>query len=407
MRNSRQLSGAWAETVKKSPSLRAVRCRRFFKRLLPAVTLFGFAWGTLLRAQDASPRWLEVVLPNDSPVLFVSSSWGRSEARVRGMSMALDLHSSLLLRNTGTKTIAALTLRVEAQDLTPSGRGSVTVPSLSVRPGEIFPVRIDMELLRPFNSPAAKGAMVQVALDCALFSDLTAYGPDRLGSRRMLTVYEMQARRDRTYLAKLVQSGRWSEIREELDFGLKDLNPRQFGLELLRDPRSSSSGRSMSIQPVSFPNAPVTALSGAARVTGNEIRAPEIEIRNGSKKLVRNLDMGWIIRDEQGRDYVAGSTPAAVQLAPVQAESVREPATLRFSRPQGQPMLIQGLMAFVNDVEFGDGTVWIPSRSDIQAATENVSLRRALATSPEQQRLADIFRKRGMNGLVEELKRFD
>jgi hypothetical protein len=321
--------------------------------------------------------------------------------------MALDLHSSLLLRNTGTKTISGLTLRVEAQDLTPSGRGSVTIPSLSVRPGEVFPVRIDMELLRPFNSPAAKGTMVQVALDCALFSDLTAYGPDRLGSRRMLAVYEMQARRDRAYLAKLIQSGRWAEIREELNFGLEELTPQQFGLELLHDARSAASERAISIHPVSFPNAPVTALNGAANVNGNEVHAPQIEVRNGSKKIVRTLDMGWIVRDEHGRDYVAGSTPSAVQLAPVQAENVRESATLRFSRPRGQPMLIEGLMAFVSDVEFGDGSVWIPSRSDIQAATDDIYLRRAIATSPEQQRLSDIYRKRGINGLVEELKRFD
>jgi hypothetical protein len=218
-------------------------------------------------------------------------------------------------------------------------------------------------------------------------------------------VYELQARRDRAYLAKLIQNGRWTDIREELNFGLEDFSPQQFGLELLKEPSPASHERSMSISPVLFPSSPVTALGGAARVTGNEVRTPHIEVRNGSRKTVQSLDMGWIVRDERGRDFVAGSTPAAVRLAPVQADRVSESATLRFSGPKGQPMLIEGLMAFVNDVEFGDGSVWIPTRLDIEAATSDPGLRRALATSPEQQRLADVYRRRGISGLIDELRR--
>ncbi len=257
---------------------------------------------------------------------------------------------------------------------------------------------------------------MKVSLDCALFSDLTSYGPDKLGSRRSLMVYELEARRDRTYLAKLLGAGRMSDIREELNFGLDDFSPQQFGLELLRDPRPAMNAgrptdrptdRPMSINSVSFASSPVQTLGGDARVAGNEVRAPQIEVKNGSQKTVRSLDMGWIIRDERGRQFVAGSTPASIELAPVQAERVSESATLRFSRPKGQPMLIAALMAFVNDVEFGDGTMWIPTRRDIYLATTDPLLRRALATSPEQQRLADIYRKKGINGLSEELKRLN
>jgi hypothetical protein len=376
-------------------------CRALLSVLVLLVSLTCAAQA----AEDGQARWLDVEFPQDSPVLLVSFSLGPTSARVRGMSMALDIHASLVLRNTGTKTISGLTLRVEAQDLTPSGRGSVTLPSLDVRPGGVFPARIDMQLLRPFNSPKASGSMVQVALDCALFSDLTAYGPDRLGSRRALMVYELQARRDRAYLARLVQSGRWTDIREELNFGLEDFTPPQFGIELLRDSRTSSNERPVAISPVSFPSSPVKTLGGAARVTANEVRSPQIQVRNGSRKTVRSLDMGWIVRDEQGRDFVAGSTPASVQLAPVQSDEVRESATLRFSRAKGQPMLIEQLMAFVNDVEFADGSVWIPSRTDIEAAISDPVLRRALSASPEQERLADIYRKHGISGLIEELRK--
>jgi hypothetical protein len=374
--------------------------------------LLALAGSLAAFAQDSGPRWLDVEFPRDSPVLPESFSLGSTSARVRGMSMALDVHSSLVLRNTGTKTISGLTLRVQAQDLTPSGQGSVTVPSLRVRPGDAVPVRIDMELLRPFNAPKANGPMVKVSLDCALFTDLSSYGPDKLGSRRSLMVYELEARRDRIYLAKLMSAGRMSDIREELNFGLDDFSPQQFGLELLRGPHSAITAgrptdRPMSINPVSFASSPVQTLGGDARVAGNEVRAPQIEVKNGSQKTVRSLDMGWIIRDERGRQFVAGSTPASIELAPVQAERVSESATLRFSRPKGQPMLIAALMAFVNDVEFGDGSMWIPTRRDIYLATTDPLLRRALATSPEQQRLADIYRKKGINGLAEELKRLN
>jgi hypothetical protein len=359
-------------------------------------------------AQDSGGRWLDVEFPRDSPVLVVSFGLGPTTARVHGMSMALDLHASLMLRNVGTRPISGLTLSVEAQDLTPSGKGSVTVPSLDAQPGELFPVRIDMELLRPFNSGKSDGAMVQVSLDCALFTDLSAYGPDKLGSRRALMVYEMQGRRDRRYFANLLQTRRLAELREELNFGLQDLNPQQLGLELLREPIKSQihteRDEQVAVGSVSFPSAPVKALGGEARIVGNEVRAPQLEIKNTSQKTVRSIDMGWIVRDERGRDFVAGSIPAALELNPVETRSLTEFGTLRFSHPAGQRMTIQALMAFVNDVEFADGKLWIPTRVDIEQSTIDPALRRALATSPEQQRLAEIYRRKGISGLAEALK---
>ena len=68
-------------------------------------------------------------------------------------------------------------------------------------------------------------------------------------------------------------------------------------------------------------------------------------------------------------------------------------------------MQIGAVMAFVDSVEFADGKVWIPTRLDITEATNEVGLRRALAASPEQQRLAEIYRRKGINALAAELKR--
>jgi len=362
-------------------------------------------------AADNEGRWLAVEFPHDSPVLPVSYNLlGPTNPRVQGTSLAIDVHLSLLLRNTGVKPVSGITLSVEAQSLGPSGKGSVTVPSLHIEPGEVFPVRVDMQLLRPFNAAVGQPgvAMVRVSLDCALFADLTAYGPDKLGSRRGLIVYELEARRDRRYLAELVESGKFTQVREELNFGLQDLSPPQLGLELVHQPRiGGASEHPFTVGAVAFRSAPVQPIGGNAQVSRNEVRAPRVEVKNTSQKPIRNIDMGWIVRDERGRDFVAGSVPTSLELAPVQTAKMTEPGTLRFSRPGGQPMVIDALMAFVNDVEFSDGKLWIPTRADIDEATNDPILRRSLADSPEHQRLADIYRRKGMTGLVDELQRLN
>jgi hypothetical protein len=382
-----------------------------FQRLAVAVLLLA-VWLPVASAaggdsaDGSNGGWLAVQFPPDSPVLPISFNLGPTTAHVRGMSMALDLDASIVLRNVSSKPISGVTLRVEAQDLTPAGRGSVTMPSLYVLPGQEFPVRIHMELLRPFNVPKSDSAIVQVALDCALFNDLTAYGPDKLHSRRSLMVFEMQARRDRRYLAKLLENGQTAQVREELDFGIRDMNPQQLGLELVQGPRAAlRREQPVTVSPVSFASSPVQAMRGAAQVSGNEVRIPRVEVRNISRKSVRSIDMGWIVRDEQGKDFLAGSLPATMALGPVQTTSLNEPGTLRFSRSTGQPMTIDALMTFVSDVEFTDGKLWIPSRDDIYRATSDPILRRELAASPEHQRLVEIYRRKGMTGLMEELKR--
>jgi hypothetical protein len=369
-----------------------------------AVLLALLPWAA--RAADDRGKWLAVQFPRDSPVLPVSFNMGPTTATMRGASMVLDLHAALVLRNIGDKPICGLTLRVEAQDLSPYGKGSVIKPSLFVLPGEEFPVKVDMQLRRPIAAAKSESAIVQVTVDCALFSDLKAYGPDKLNSKHALMVYEMQARRDRQYLARLLDSGRLPELREELNFGIQDFIPRQLGLELLRGPRSTAlREQALAVSPVAFPKAPVQPLSGAAQVAGNEVRAPRVEVRNTSKMKVSSVAMGWIVRDERGTDFVAGAVTAPMKIGPVQTTSITEPGTLRFSLPTGQPMVIEGLMTFVNDVEFADGSLWIPSRADIEAATQDLALRRELATSPEEQRLAKIYRRDGTSGLKKELKR--
>ena len=60
------------------------------------------------------------------------------------------------------------------------------------------------------------------------------------------------------------------------------------------------------------------------------------------------------------------------------------------------------MTGFISQVEFTDGKVWVPSRQDLVDA----ALLKVLAPSPEEQRLADLYRKKGLTALVEELKKF-
>lgn len=358
--------------------------------------------------QGQGNSWLTVEFPKDSPVLIVSSGLGSTTAHIQGASIALEIRTSLLLRNTGKKAIHGLTLRVDAGNFHPAAQGSVTMPSLDAQPGDTFPVRIDMELVRPFNVQRSEAPLVQVSLDCALFDDLTAYGPDKLGSKRALMVYELESRRDRHYLANLLNTGRVGELRRELDFGLGGSNLPQLAMELLRAPdRSNEAGHQhpMAVDVVAFSDSPIEAKGGTARVVGNDLEAPMVRVTNRSQRPVRSIEMGWIVRDENGRDFMAGSLPKKIVLNPVESAQMTEAGDVRFLRPGGRPLDIENLLAFVNSVEYGDGSLWIPSRADIDQATGDPVLRHALAASPEQQRLENLYRRHGMNALRIDLER--
>jgi hypothetical protein len=60
------------------------------------------------------------------------------------------------------------------------------------------------------------------------------------------------------------------------------------------------------------------------------------------------------------------------------------------------------MTGFVSSVEFADGTLWIPTRGDLGSP----QLQRVVAPSDEEQRLAQIYRKKGMKALVAELNKF-
>ncbi len=149
----------------------------------------------------------KIDFPHDAPVSLAGDEWGGSAATVRGGAYAIDVRVALSLRNASPRRIRGITLTVLAQEATPGGKGSISVPSLDVAPGETFSVRGDLHLLRPIGAGASP--MVEVSLDGVLFDDLNFYGPDKLHSRRTMMVWELEARRDRQFFKALLdQSGR-------------------------------------------------------------------------------------------------------------------------------------------------------------------------------------------------------
>lgn len=358
-------------------------------------------------------RSIKINLPSDSPLSLLTADMGESRASARGGAIVLDLHLAIRLRNSSYRRVRGVTFLVLAQEVTPGGKASVTVPSLDVRPGDAFPMRIDLRLLRPLQASA--GPLVEVSLDGVLFHDLSFYGPNRLNSRRSMTVWETEAQRDRTHFRSVLAAlGPEGLRREMLDSLARQASRPRLDVQVARNGRSvSSAASSVNSGPehlaefafLKFPDAPVQPVDGWAEIAGNEARAPRIHVVNRSSRPVRYVEIGWIVRDRQGREFLAASVPASdrdMLLPPGRTGRVLQDTALRFSQPAGEPLIIDGMTGFVSQVEYDNGTVWIPNRASLQ----NALLLRLLAPSPEEQRLTDLYRKKGLPALIEELKTF-
>jgi hypothetical protein len=330
------------------------------------------------------------------------SDWDQSKATARGGALQVDLHATLHLKNVSTRRIRGLSVLVLAQEVTPGGKASVTAPSLDVEPGAAFPLKLDLRLMRPLTAPG--GALVEVALDGVLFEDLGFFGPNRLNSRRTLTAWEMEARRDRRYLASLLDSGP-EALRGELLATLSRLSAQpRLEIQAARSGRSTASPGAEQLLEFAFvamPEAPVELLGGFARVAANQASVPRFDLRNRSPRPVRHVEVGWTVRDAAGREYSAGSLPADLALGPGERRELVKDTVVQFSRPGAGPVAITGLRAFVSAVEFGDGQVWAPSR----AALADPRLAAALPPSPELQRLAELYRRKGLAAVQAELQR--
>jgi hypothetical protein len=364
-----------------------------------------------LAAQDTTldpANSVKVDLPPDSPLDLISKDLGDSRATSRGGAIVLDLHMGLTLRNSGSKHIRGVTLLVTAQEFAPGGKGSVARPSIDVAPGQTFTLPVDIRLVRPVQQTA--GPLVHVQLDGVLFDDLTFFGPNKLNSQRALTFWEVEAQRDRTYFKQALQARGESALGEEMRKSLaRQADRTQLDVSLTRNGRAVGAAVPATDHVAQFaflnlPNAPVQPVEGWAAISGNEARSPQIEVVNNSGKAVRYVEIGWLVKDKQGQEYLAGSVPASestLLLPSGHRTRLLQDTALKFSRT-GHPIEIEGMTGYVSEVEFADGHVWVPSRRDLDSSP----LLRVTAPSPEEQRLADVYSKKGLAALVADLSRY-
>src|SRR5579863_2398079 len=382
-------------------------CNKNGAAVLALACAFALALSAQETALDPSSS-VKIDLPADAPLNLISTTMGDSRATSRGGAIVLDLHMGLTLRNSGARHIRGVTLLITAQEFAPGGNGSVARPSIDVPPGENFTLPVDIRLVRPVRETA--GPLVRVQLDGVLFDDLSFFGPNKLNSQRALTFWEVEAQRDRAYFKQALQARGENGLRQEMLTSLaKQADRPQLDVSLTRNGRAVGSAVPATDHVAQFaflhlPSAPVQPLEGWAAISGNEARSPEIEIVNNSGKPVRYVEIGWLVKDKQGREYLAGSVPASestMVLPSGQRTRLQQDTALKFSRA-GRPIEIDGMTAYVSQVEFADGHVWVPSRRDLDSSP----LLRVTAPSTEEQRLADIYAKKGLGALVAELNRY-
>jgi hypothetical protein len=369
------------------------------------------ALASVVYAQDTPldpSNSVKIDLPADAPLNLISMAMGDSRATSRGGAIVLDLHMGLTLRNSGVKHIRGVTLLITAQEFAPGGKGSVARPSIDVPPGENFTLPVDIRLVRPVRD--SSGPLVRVQLDGVLFDDLSFFGPNKLSSRRALTFWEVEAQRDRTYFKQALQARGENGLKQEIVASIaRQADRSQLDVSLTRNGRATGAAVAASDRVAQFaflnlPGAPVQPLEGWAAISGNEVRSPQIEIVNNSGKPVKYVEIGWLVKDRQGHDYLAGSVPGSetmMVLPSGQRAKLQQDTALKFSRG-GRPVEIDSMTAYVSQVEFADGRAWVPSRRDLDSSP----LLRITAPSPEEQRLADIYSRQGIAALVSELKRY-
>lgn len=372
---------------------------RLTKYLVSLLVLAGVAWG---QQRELDPANVMVIdFPADAPVRLVKADWGESEESSRGGVTELDLKSTIVLQNVSQQQIRGIVLKVAASEVTPGGRGSVAIPSLSVDPNEQFVVRVDLRLLSP---PVRAGeALVKVTIEGVLYRDLRFFGPNEMNSKRMLMGWEMQASRDRERFRKTLAERGVNALKDEMVASLDRLadTPGRTA-RVNRRVRASNRApeREMQVATLDFPGAPVDLLDGFVKVAGSELRHPQIGLRNKSDRRVSAVEVGLRLRDNQGKEYLAGLSTTEVALAPGQMRSVQTPEFLEFRQPSGAPLSIEWVEAFVSQVQFSDGRMWVPGANVLADG----GLRNRLMPSPEEMRLADLYRRKGLEAVIKELQ---
>jgi hypothetical protein len=375
-----------------------------------AVRLLGLsalsAAAVLAQESPLPDNAISINLPKGSPVERVGLDKRDSRISSRGSAIMVDLDALLTLRNTSTNRIHGMTLRVVTQESAIGGKAWMGITPLNIGPGEYFPVHIVQKLMRPGAVP---GPLVEVTVDGVLFQDLSFVGPDQLHMRRDLVAWEMEAQRDRNYFKQILgrsgPKGLQTAMLKEME--RMQERPQLDRPQIRRGPSVTSAAAPLAEQSqklafVAFNDSPVEVVSGSAAVSGGQVSAPHIEVRNRSAVPVKFVEVGWLVEDQAGQSYLAATVPSSqddLGLGAGKTAAFSQDTSMKLSH-NGQPLKIRGMRAYISRVEFADHKVWIPSRKNL----DDPALRNVLPPSPEVVRLSEIYRN-GLDQLVAELNK--
>ena len=125
------------------------------------------------------------------------------------------------------------------------------------------------------------------------------YGPDKLNSKRALTLCEWEARRDRRYFKQILAEGGPEKLQREVVASMaRETDRPNVEVQMVRSGRATNfePERPVQFALLNLPDAPIEPLDGMAKIAGNEARAPRLDVKNRSDRAVRYLEIGWICR---------------------------------------------------------------------------------------------------------------
>ncbi len=391
------------------------------KSLAVTALLMGALWPPSALAQPGGPRgpWanpsnaIRVSVAPNVPLSIAGKDASQTRVQVQGSLMIIELRCDLTLRNESSQFLRGVTFAVLTDRHAAGGKATVAMPSLNIEPEGTFPAKLNLRLIRPL--PASADDVIEVDVDGILLADLTFYGPDRFHSQRRMKVWETEASRDRRYFKSVLASGGTQGLQSEIAASIdRQLRRPRLEARLAEDTVAGAfrqvgnqAEQRLELSSISLSEAPIEVVSGAAVVDGVTARSPQVTVRNISRKPVRYFEIGWLVSDPQGRRYVAGSVPSSGAHVPPGAvastDTQREYVFQIVSSPQSAGRLaISGMSGYVSQVEFEDGTVWVPPRSSLV----NSRLIEIAPVSAEEQRLMGVYENLGLASVVQELSKF-
>jgi len=359
-------------------------------------------------------RAVNVEIASDVPLSLVSQDLSKTKIQVMGALMVVDLNCRLEVRNDSGRFLRGVVMGVVTAEHSPGGKASVAVPSLNIPPDGTTDLSVDLKLVRPF--PPTSEHAVNINIDGALFTNLTFRGPNQFDSQRKLVVWEKEAERDRAHFKSLLASGGRAQLETAIQASVQRQQQRpRLQAELEQQLRKlittgqplARRERRVEVSRHDFSEAPLEIVSGSALVEGSRVISPEVTVKNRSPKPVRYYELGWLVSDGSGVHYNAGLVPVPTdrsQLAPGAEASTRSQRSFVLNRDGngGGGFSIGSMSGYVRNVEFEDGSVWIPTRRDLESS----SLDRATPVSVEEQRLTQIYGRQGVGAVIAELAQF-